>query len=654
MTPTSDQLTAINLRYGTTSKSLKTLSFANLIAKAISVSGRPLDNKEIGQKVAEILEIRSIDQNLVLDGLEELEQKRDIYKTKKGKWNLNKNAQEKIYNGTIDITNLINGVITRHFPQSIDQEILTSWFNMATIDFFGHNGEECVKSVCLNSSGNPKIKTTDELLKKSIEKFKLTKYSGALINGFQAFLASSNKEDQKALMHFIFAMFSAKLITSDVGADPITLKSLRDSTFIIDTNFIFPLQLEAHRYFDSFSSLGKALKEINAKIVYINETKEEHSRVLNGKKGSILKLVKDYPLEVTINAEDPFIATAKKRACIELCHFETFFTELQNLPKDIPDGPELNLLDNKDIEKIIEKAKKDQKLKTKIQEWRLKLRPYWDKRPKTESALNHDASIIYVQEDESKNSKVYVLTLDRSLQVCATERAGNHSMPPVIYLEGLIQVLAINNGGPNIDVTNYAPFLSSIILKRCAPPEDTYTLEDLHWLYSIQKNVAKFEPEKIKQIALEIARARLAGKKVDDKNLRRIIDRFYQEEIKEVGKVVQDAELKVTQVKAEIEQERNLRKISDNKLLIFEHKEQKRKALGKLGLQILWRLPTSIVATMIVYYLLVPLVESNGITANGDIILSSIVFLISGWGLLIKPINIYIVKTKELKQNYQS
>lgn len=652
----SKQLTAINLKYGTTSKSLKVLSFANLVAKAIHTAEKPLILKEIIQNVAEILEIRSIDQGLIVEAIQELKDKGDIYETNKKKWNLSKGASKKITDGTKEISDLIDRVLARHFPQNIDSDKIFAWFNTAATDFFGYNGEEWVKSVCLSPTKNPKVKTTDELLKRSIGAHSLTIHSQALIDGFQGFLGSSDKDDQRALMHFGFAMFSAKLVSADVGVDPITLDYLKDATFIIDTNFLFPLQLEASRYTNSFSALGKALKEINTKVIYINETKQEYLRVLSGKRGSVLKLVQDYPLEVTIDAKDQFVATAKKRACQKLSDFETFFDELRNLPKEIPDGPPLEFLDDNAIEQTVIKAKKDKRLKDSIQAWCIKMRPHWDKRPKSEAALNHDSSLIYVQENESKNrSKIYVLTLDRSLQVCATERVGVHSMPSVIYLEGLIQVLAANSSGPNADITNYAPLLSTILLKRCAPPEDIYTLEDLHWLYGIQKNVAKFEPEKIKRIVLAVAKARLAGKKADDRTLRRMVDRFYQEEIKEVGRTINEAEEKALQAQVEAEQERTLRKEKDEQLSVYKTKEARIRLRNSLFLQLLWRVPTTIFISVVVFYFTSLILGTknneamNGfIVSNLDTFLALLSLFAFGWKLLSKPISVYFEKVKAL------
>src|SRR3989344_4041666 len=82
---TPQQLIAVNLRYGTTAKSLKTLAFSDLSAKALFHSSRALSIKDVGKKVAELTGISAVSEDLIKNGLEELRTDRRVNLTN-GKW----------------------------------------------------------------------------------------------------------------------------------------------------------------------------------------------------------------------------------------------------------------------------------------------------------------------------------------------------------------------------------------------------------------------------------------------------------------------------------------------------------------------------------------------------------------------------------------
>jgi len=590
--PTPQQLTAVNLRFGTAAKSLKSLAFSDLSAKALYLSQKPLGIKEIGKKVATLIGIHSVSKDFIKDGLEELKSDGRAFE-QKGQWQLNTSYRDKIKGELEKNLSASADLIKKHFPKNIDEKQLAPWFDDALADFFIFNGDDWVQSICKGKKALPigGAIITDEIVEGSIKKHKLDAYSNELKNSFRGFLASKELDDQKYLASIGSAMFSARLVAADVGADPITVDELRGSTFIADTNFLFALQLESKRFAASLKALAQALLFIDAKIVFIHETKEEYVRVWTGKRGELMHLVSVYPQSVIADVDDDFAATAVARGCKNKRDFETFLDSVQYPPTEMEKGPKITELDGKEIAEQIEKAKNDVNLKSSIKQWAIKLRIIG--RPqKSNKALEHDASLIHVSEFEKKaGNKTYILTLDRSLQACCGERVGPHDIPQAICLEGLIQILAANNAGPGLDASNFAPLLTSIIAKRCIPPDHFYELEDLHWLYVIQKNVAKFRPEKIKEIVLEVKKSRLAGKSVRDKKLQLTVNRLYQEELQNTNEVVEEATARTQNAEAEAQKEKaeriklQIELESVNKLAIL--RKNLRRALY-------WRVPTSI------------------------------------------------------------
>jgi len=648
---TAQQLTAVNLRYSTTARSLKTMAFADLASKALLLLETPQTVERVSQKIAELISVRSVSYEFAERGLKELKNDRKA-EVSNNKWKLCDTTCNEIKKEVSSTFMTVKGILDRHFPRNIEANKLFDWFNDAIADFFIYNGDEWVQSVCKGTQNFSKnVKTSDEILASSIRRHRLEKCTSELKNSFRGFLASNDLEDQRYLTKVGFAMFSARLVAADVGADPITLDELRSATFLLDTNFLFALQLESSRLADSLEILGRAMQAIGAKLAYLNETRDEYGRVWAGKRAEILRLLEIYPSQVVVGTDDDFISAAIARKCVNKEDFELFFQSLCDLPRQTPEGPEITLLDDEEILKETERAKDDNNLKNAIQKWCLRLRPIWHRQPKSNSALGHDASLIYVVELEKKSgNKIFILTLDRSLQACCAERGGRHEVPPAIYLEGLIQILAANNAGPDLDATNFAPLLISILHKRCVPPEHMYSTQDLHWLYGIQRNVASFKPEKIKKIALEVTKARLAGKTANDEKLQLTVNRLYQEEIQNTKRLVQESIDRARKAEEELEREKSKSIDLAKKLLDKENKEKLQKAKRKLIGVLSLRIPASIILALGAYFIVS--LTLSGLQKENilNFIISFCTLVGSGYKFVKSPIKKYIEFKKSLGQ----
>lgn len=625
----SKHLVTINLRYSATASSLKALAFADLAMKALFLADKPKTIEELVKGVAEIIG-KNVSKELIEQGLEELWNDKKV-KNINEKWELLITTRKQIEKDIKDMDSNLRAILERHFPKDIDNGILLDWFNEASIDFFEYNSDEVIKSVCKNIKiGLSESQTIEELLKKSINKYKLEDHKQVLEDSFQSFLSSENINDQQYFMNLVFAMFSARLVAADIGADPIVIDELRNATFILDTNFLFTLVLEKDELSVSLEALGSALKVIGTKLVFIHETKEEYEGTLTGKRDKVIQLFNIYPEEIVTGAEDDFIATAIKRGCVNRDDFERFFQSLQKIPNSVLGGPPIKYRDDRVIDSIVREAKLDRNLKIAIQRFCLESRPIGDK--KSEFALNHDSALIHlVEKNRIKNRKTFVLSLDKTLQRCSTERAGVHGMPTVICLEGLIQILAVNSAGPEMNASDFAPLLANIIIKRCTPPKETYTHQDLYWLYSIKEDVADFPPEKIREIVKVVTKARFSGKSMNDKKLGRTINRMYQKGVKELDQALLDAKKLTKSAESGRIKEKEKRERLEKQLLAMKVKEIKKNAKRSLIKQLIWRVPASAVLAIIVFILVlnsIPEVSILGIVSSAFTFIISIVIFI--------------------------
>jgi len=601
---TQQQLVTTNLKYSAMAKSLKSLAFADLSAKALFLSGGNKNLKGIAKEVAKIIGIDNVSQDLIKNGLKELISDRRVVE-RGNYYDLVKRERQKISDEVTLSESKLEAIIDGHFPHNIEKDKIIAWFNDALVDFFEYNGDEWVQSICKKTKKiYNKPKSIDDIINKSIIKHNLDDYSKDLKNSFRAIIVSEDIKDQSYIADVGYAMFSARLVAADIGADPIALDELRGGNFLLDTNFIVALQLDSHKFAASMEALGKALKNIGAKLTYIRETEAEYNRVIVGRRGDVRNLLNVYPEKTVMEVGDDFVKAAVARGCKNAEDFENFYNDISFIPTEIPFGPKIEPLDFSDIDAEVEKAKKDNALKILINNWCLKLRPIWW-RPKSKAAIEHDAALIYAAEFERKSGrKTFILTLDRGLQSCCLERAGSHSVPFGIYLEGLLQILAAYNSGPEIDATNFAPLLSNILQKRCIPEEKTYSLLDLHWLYGIQKNISKFSPDKIKNIVLEVTRSRLSGKDETDEKLQRTINRLYQDELQTSSKEIEEMASRVLKAESVAETEIQRRTILEEKIVQNEKTEKIRNLRKKLLVSCLWRIPLSLILAFLVYRLI--------------------------------------------------
>jgi len=591
-------LLGLNLKYRSDAKPLKELAFADVGLKALFWSHEPLDIKELAKHISKMLGVKRISEDMVSNSLKFYIEKGKIHQSC-NKLQLTKKTRKEIALQVATRDNELEGILTRHFPnnETIKGDI-KAWFYESITSFFNYCSDDWIKNVCtkMERIKFARQKNLIDILSPSIKKYGLENIKENLTDSFLKFLSSKNLEDSRCLMSLGTAMFSAKLVTAHIGTDPIPINEIRNSTFILDTNVLIALSLEDKRIGDSIKALGEALKYIGADLIVIPPTKEEYDKVITLKKQEIIALIKKFPNDIVVNANDEFLhAAINKRGCsLAEADFEQFFFDIKE-PVTSIDGLLINSINSYNIIIEIDKARKDTDLKKTLQNYRLSAGTH--RRPKPEHSLEHDAALFYVQKSY-KNKKAWILTLDRSLQTYATEAASQNSVGSVIMVDALIQILSLNELGPDFDANNFAPLLSNLLLNRCSPPTDIYTLEDLHWLNNINERIAELPAEDIKEAIGIIVKARLEGKNHNDNALQLEINRRFQQKIMD----------KDTQIEAAIERAKNAEQnIADGnkrnealnaELNVLKFQEAKRKLIKGLVYDIILR---SAAVSIVVY-----------------------------------------------------
>ena len=636
---TPSQLVTINLRFGAHARPLKSLAFTDLALNALFSLNRDATTDDVVKEVARLLARPQIDSNLIAEALRDMRSTGKVTGTN-NRWKLSEASRKEVEEERGGAEKVLVGVLERHFPGAIKSELLREWFLAASSDFFGFNAAELLKSISKNTTAAPaKPQSVRDLLKPSIQSYKLGAYEDTLVGAFIAFLSSDHSDDRKYVINLGFALLSALLVSADLGADPITIEEIRGATFVLDTNTLFAIQLDAHRLAKSMHALGLALKEIGVELVFLNATKQEYTRVHTGRKGEVMSFFRDYPKEVILDADDDFIESAIARGCEKAEDFDTFFEQIRILPTELAAGPAISEKDNNLIEAEAVKAQKDTLLKQMIQKYCMQLRAKWDRRPKSEAALKHDAVLIRVTEQLQKDkAKTWVLSLDRGLRFCAAERAGAHSIPVVFMLDGLIQILAVHTGGPKYNAADFAPLLTSIMLNRCNPSERTYNLHDLRWLHSLHERVSDFSPEEIKKLATIITQHRFGGAAQDDKKMQLAVQRAYQEVKQDYNEREEKARRRAETAEQQVNQ-------MSSTLAVYKKHDCVRDAQKVLRRALCWRVPVALGISAISFifaWLALPATSPEYLNWGASLI----AFVAVAVGLCTTPIRTYFSDVK--------
>ncbi len=588
-------IVTLNLKYASAAKPLRTLAFAQLAAKVLFLAGGSLGVSKLAKRIAATLAVARVSSGSVLEGLQLL---RDLGQATEEdqRWSLTETAHKDIQRHIDAADSDLEAVLRRHFPQSVDQPTLRLWFNESSAKVFGQYGDDWVASVCKGVKPvSTRIQPLAKLLGPVARKRRLEDHLSVLSEGYLAFLLSQDVADQQYLMSIGQAMFSARLVAADVGADPLTLDEFRDARIILDTNLAFAVALEDHRLGRSVRALARALQRIGAKPCYLRITLDEYGRALAGARRAILPIVELYPAQLVGETRDDFVSAACSQGAKTAEDFGRFFDSLRDPPRELASGVPVSIHEDEQVDGAIKTGEADEALKRRIQALANQMRPVWRQKTKSAGSLNHDAALIHVAERERQlGEKCWILSLDRSLNASGVERAGPHGMPPAISADALVEILAVNGAGPGVEASDFAPLLARMIINECAPPSNTFAIEDLRWLRNINEAVGELSADDTREIVRVVAKARAEGTPVSDPQLQLKVNRMFQLKRQEKEQAIADAQARAREAETLTGEERSAREEAEAELVKLYAADIVRSAWKELYLKLAWRIPVAL------------------------------------------------------------
>ncbi len=502
------KIQTIYLRNDSSSKSLTKRALSQLILKIIYSFKISPTKKEIITELNGILGT-SISNEKIDKAFELLHTDKKLFENN-GKYTISSAKREQIDIAVTEYENCQKRVIENYFgPISTPTDAVVQWFEEVTIEFFNEYSSEWISDLCLTTTEAVKSKQQGIQaildLVTSKNKYVLSKDKEWLKKQYLKFLQANDSDVSSILWAYGTSRFSSTLIIANTSADPITIEEFTNSKCILDTNILMYLDLEKSKFKNAFLSMENIF--INLKIfpVYFFITRDEFSRAMDKKKVDILKAVENYPKEVIKATDDPFLQTALHRGCSSVEDFERFFDELMDIPKFFSDILDIKMLDDVELDNAITIGQKDEKLKEKINS--IYKKKYH--KNKSKNPLLHDSGLISGAEFARKKEKCFILSRDSSINEATLP--GKNEMPLAIGLNTLINLLAIDNGGTDIDPTNCAPLFASIIKLALLPERNVFRPEDLSRMLDIETQISGLPSEELIDIAREFHHNNVTG-----------------------------------------------------------------------------------------------------------------------------------------------
>ena len=521
-------LKALHLRLDSTSKSLTKNAVSQLIIKILFQYEKPLYFAEIEKDLKSILKT-DIDTERIENGIEKLLDKNEI-KYHKKKYSLTRSNRKTLEDRYSESQKRLERIIDKYFaPFNSKKEDVIEWFSDATIEFFNSYSVEWISDLCYTKS--EKLKTKKENIFKKLER--RTNHNKdldkedhkKLVDNFIECLIHKKDSDLDAhLWEYGTSAFAASLLQSSIGADPISISAFKDSKCVLDTNVLMNIGLEASEYHQAIKKLDKIFANLNIQPGYFHITEQEYINTVSNKKDEILRTASKFSFDVIKETDDHFIQSAVHRQCHLYEDFETFCKEILSPPNKLDEEQNIQIFNNDpELDKIIDDAQKDEKKKDYLNS----LFKDISGKDKRENPLLHDVGLIAGIEYYRKHTKAFILSQELSINSYSHSKPVKDNLPLAIKLETLINMLAIDNGGTDVNPTDFSNLFAQMIRFNLQPDKNTFEITDLSKLLDVELQIEQLPHQEVIKMANKLHHNRAKGLTDEEVNLE--LNRDFQE-----------------------------------------------------------------------------------------------------------------------------
>ena len=511
-------LQTMYLRLDSTTKSLSKNAISQLLIKILYANSNSLSENQIISEYKRILNKRKIDETQIKKNIQLLRDDNSI-NYRKGSYYLSTNKRNKMQLSYQASEERESQIIETYFtPCFSEKQVISDWLSDVTIAFFKLYSNEWIADLCYKkmsaiSNSKENILTT---IKEETRKNKLLdkKDLDDLSSKYIDFITTKDLNVDQYLWEYGISQFAAQLISSFSGTDEFSIETFRNCKCVLDTNILMNIGLESSDYYSAFKSLEDMFTQLNVEVGILDITKEEYKRTVANKKDEIIRLAEIYPMSVLKETDDQYIKTAFVRHCRSAEDLSRFFSPLMSPPEHIEENVKINLFDDdNNLIDTIDRAQKDEQKKNELNSIYRKITG----KDKREPALIHDVGLIAGVNYLREQGKYFILSQELSVNTYAKEKPSVNDLPISIRLETLINVLAVENGGLDIDASDYATLFAAMIRNRLIPNKDVFKVTDLSIMFEKNEHIAQLPEQETIRIAKKIHRERLLG--IDDEKI---------------------------------------------------------------------------------------------------------------------------------------
>jgi hypothetical protein len=547
------ELHTLFIKHDGSFKTLSKIALSQLILKIVYLKKDGVLVKQITNELNNILS-GSANKNEVDDAITFLIKDKKLH-TKSGRYFIHSNYFKELEEARIQNEGLQERVFKKYFSKTeSNPNVVINWFQDSTIKFFekfsfewfhqvaytGKNTSNVVPN--LNEILEEVLNTSSEILQRDKEWLK---------QQYVKFIESNDSDENILFWNFGITMFSARLITARHYADQFSIDMLKNSVFILDTNILMILDLEAHELNASLKSLEAVLIALSIKPVYFNCTKEEYLRAMRWRKEETINIFTNYDTEVLNSTECPFIQTALKRGCQTEEDINRMYGPLLNIPNIFHQDLPILELDYSELNTAIEVGQKNEEIKNQINDVYKKR----TNRNKRENPLIHDAGIITGAQFIRKDENAWIITSDSTLKIYAIEKCLRDDNEIAIGLDVVLGLMAVNSGGVEFEASNFAPLFKNLVKYSLIPESDSFEIRDLAFILNSNTKVNELPNERVIEVAKEVKKLRVCG--TSDEKISLYLRRVIEGDKLGIGKDIQEAREYASNEKSKREKSEN-------------------------------------------------------------------------------------------------
>jgi hypothetical protein len=549
------------------SASLKEIAYEKMVLWMLLVEDKPLSIKYISTESAKMLGGINVPDEAIEKALIVLKRQKLAQANTDSFWSVSQHEKEKIEKSLQYSAKTTTDILKTHFPQEgIDLNHLRKWFEDCNKVYFTAQADKLVKLYCEKEK---LIIRVDETLRPIVQKHGLEAHEDKLIQGYIEFLTSEELKEQSKVFTLMSAILSTKLLSADVSPDLFSIDSYRGANIIIDTNVLFKIQLNKNGGLsNAFESFGRVLSELGANLFIADFTIEEHESVRIREREAFINTWNENtkPVIKLLSKKDDISKGIIDTNCETIEDIERFFDSSLIIPKDIG-GVELKVLSGAILRGTEYDENSDKNLFEEVQS----ITEEFKGSKKGESTAIHDVRLTKLVRKLARVENYFVLTFDSAMEALALRKSGEKDFPTWRSFRSLIQILAINGGGPNFNPMELAPIFKNVINFEDIDKGSNFNKKDFLLLTSLSERVKELPQSTIISLLTRVHRTKFSDpNSIETRSIKLELERTLRSTEHKVNQTIAEQKSEIAQLQKEkLDVTQKMKSIERTKILTF-------------------------------------------------------------------------------------